>query len=567
MQDRRISIVVPSYNRGRYLDVLLTSLTWSAVRPDGFEVIVVNDGGTDDLTGVAERWRGRGLDVRLLTLRVGGLPRNNARARNLGLAEARYPLVIQTDPDIVFVDDILQAVQTRVTPDALYSCDGYFPLTEADTHALALAAGAAPARHALRRAALGRPNQVDSPDGVGGLHGAFACATDVVRGLGGYDESFEYWGWEDRELLVTAAASGLPRQRMPATQVVHLWHPTARGDLGRDVLAARGLVSRAAWDVQMQRVAAEYPRPTRVQPAPRPAVDAGDGPVPYDLDAFERWRSSDDEKALAQATLPRGYQMCFDALCGEADALAALGHTALARDVVQDALRRPWEPGDRSPEPGLSLYTRVDEALERLVWYEHALGRPLQRDVALDALARSKGGTVRAAAARTRLALAAGDRSAAASAAAVLARHAHTAGDEALVLECLLIDDRRKEAAAQLRRVLHAAEAGDFFDRIRAQAYVRLLSPGRPSTATDRAGTDRSEFLFSVGVRSQRAGLEVAAAELFRTFLDEGGPVEPRVRSDCAARLTAVEARLARVGYLCSSDRTKNAPFMSLTAT
>ncbi len=589
MPDRRISIVVPSYNRARYLDLLLTSLTWSAVGPDGFEVIVVNDGGTDDLAVTVDRGRRAGLDVRLVTLRTGGGPRNNARARNAGLATARYPIVLQTDPDIVFVDDVLAAVRDGVDGASLCSCDGYFPLTQAATEAIVFAGGARPTAAALGAAAEGRPNQVDSPDGVGGLHGAFACATEVLRSLGGYDESFDYWGWEDRELLVTAAARGLRRRWMRRTKVVHLWHPAVRGELGRETLAARGRVSQAAWDVQMQRAAAEYPRPGRTRPVARPPRTDHPGPVPYDRMAYERWRSTDDAQAFAvarvrldeglreaaRAGLPRVFQMHFDALCGEADVLASLGHVALAREVVCAALARPWEPkqdlpaadetghpaieigndGDGPAATALVLYARIVEALERLAWYEHALGRVESRDRVLDVLADSEEGGASAAAIRVRLALVAGDRQAAVRALPALDDHRRTAAQEALALECLLLDGRDGAARARLPQVARAAEAGDYFDRLRLHAYARLLLPDGAPGGVDRAAADRSEFLFSVGVRSQRAGLDVAAWQLFQAFLEAGGPAEPRLRTECTARLAEAEARIYAVAGRTVAER------------
>lgn len=588
MRERRLSLVVPSYNRALYLQQLLTSLTWSSVAPGEFEVVVVNDGGTDDLPGVVDHWRRRGLDVRLVTLRTGGAPRNNARARNAGLAVARYPIVVQTDPDIVFLDDVLAAVRDGVDGRSLCSCDGYFPLTREDTEARVFQPGVVIAAEALRAAAAGRPNQVQSPDGVGGLHGAFACATQVLRDLGGYDESFEHWGWEDRELLVTAASRGFRRRTLPGTHVAHLWHPVQRGDLGRDALAAKGQISRTAWDVQMQRVAAELPRRDRVRPAAR-AVDAAVGaPVVFDAHAVDCWRLPTDDEQFrlacarladgqrddARAVLPKPYQMAFDALVGEAETLANAGHLESACTALTLALQRPWEPrlphddaamddgAGHEDEPGtvdadtsrgrqrpsaLGLYERVDEALERLASCEQARGRRGAYVRALDALSHVDGGAPRATALRLRMAIGAGDRRAARKQLAALDRHALNAGQEALALECLLLDGRLDDARDRLPAMADAARRGDYFDRLRAVAYTRLMGTVGEAWPDDAAAHDTSEFLFSVGMRAERAGLDVAAWQCFRTFLDDGGPAEPRLRTSAASRLADARARITRV--------------------
>jgi cellulose synthase/poly-beta-1,6-N-acetylglucosamine synthase-like glycosyltransferase len=88
---RRISVVVPCYNRAAYLQVLLQSMTWSAVPPSEFEVVVVNDGGVDHVELVAETWRRRGLDVRVLSLRAGGPPETLACARH-GIRSCSRPI-------------------------------------------------------------------------------------------------------------------------------------------------------------------------------------------------------------------------------------------------------------------------------------------------------------------------------------------------------------------------------------------------------------------------------------------------------------------------------------------
>jgi Glycosyl transferase family 2 len=586
MPERRISVVVPSYDRAPYLDVLLRSLTWSAVAPADFEVIVVNDGGADDLPGIVDAWRCAGLEVRLVTLRTSGPPRNNARARNAGLAVARHAIVLQTDPDIVFVDDVLSAVRAAVDDRSICSCDGYYPLTREDTQALVFRAGAPPVTpESLRRAAAGRPNQVLSPDGVGGLHGAFACATQVLRDLGGYDESFEYWGWEDRELLVTAAARGLKRRHLPATLVTHLWHPPLRGALGREELAATRQVSQAGWDVQMQRVAAEYPRRHRPRPMPRqaqgPEPAAGAGLEPFSLAALARWRTGTDDEdfgravelleggavADAQAALPRVFQLCFDALSGEADVLRAAGHLQLARDVWCYALRRPWEPGRsggralqlaprdaRTPSP-LALYTHVDDTLEQLALCEDALDQPARCERVLDALADLEHGAVRVAAVRVRRGLRRGNLAAACAAASALPEATLGPEQTALQVECLLLEGRVASARARLL-AWAASDGGDYFARLRRAAYLREVDVHGTALDCDPvAAAEVSEFLFSAGVRSERAGLDVAAGLLFRRFSDHGGAAEPRVRAECATRLTAARGRVARLAGTAVASR------------
>jgi glycosyltransferase involved in cell wall biosynthesis len=83
-----ISVVIPCYNQGHYLDEAVTSATSPAHR---VEVIVVDDGSTDDTPQVVARHAA----VRYVRQQNRGL----AAARNRGLAECCGDLVIFLDAD------------------------------------------------------------------------------------------------------------------------------------------------------------------------------------------------------------------------------------------------------------------------------------------------------------------------------------------------------------------------------------------------------------------------------------------------------------------------------------
>lgn len=541
---RRISVVVPCYNRAAYLEVLLTSLTWSAVPPSDFEVIVVNDGGVDHVGTVAHSWVQRGLDIRLLQLRTQGLPRNNARARNAGLREARHPIVIQTDPDIVFTSDVLQRARDTLAPGCFYSVSGYYPLTQEATLELAFGNdGPCTSAAAYLACAEGRPNQVLSPDGVGGLHGAFACAAADLIHAGGYDESFEHWGWEDRELLVTLAHLGLARHIMPDTPVVHLWHPILRGETLRDALAAKGQLSRLAWEVQMQRAAAEYPRPVRPRRRPAPTGDeTRTSPQVFESTAYDEW--VDDEP-----TRPIRHQLFFDAHRLEADALLASGHAALAREVLAVTAHAPWEraaaASHAADQPALDVtafladrwrtYRRVDAAVELVARCCQHLKDVAARDAALRALEQFPEGPAAAAAIRTQSALEEGNLQEATRQAQRLRGSGWTAARAALAVEVALLSRRFDQAAAIVSACGASDDVkGDYFEELRWTEYQRLIQANSginvpPDARPSPAAGERSEFLYSAALRSLRGGLDIGACRLLDRFLASAPPAEPRL--------------------------------------
>lgn len=84
----RVSVVVCSYNGGKTIGETLESLS-RLTYPD-YEVIVIDDGSTDDTATIA-----RGFDVRLISVANGGL----SSARNLGIESATGEIVAFIDSD------------------------------------------------------------------------------------------------------------------------------------------------------------------------------------------------------------------------------------------------------------------------------------------------------------------------------------------------------------------------------------------------------------------------------------------------------------------------------------
>jgi len=90
-----VSIIVPAYNEGRLLARALSSLL-ELDYPE-YEIVVVDDGSTDDTLARATEWEGRRgpCEVRVVTKRNGG----KASALNAGIAASRYPFLLCMDAD------------------------------------------------------------------------------------------------------------------------------------------------------------------------------------------------------------------------------------------------------------------------------------------------------------------------------------------------------------------------------------------------------------------------------------------------------------------------------------
>ncbi|WVK85148.1 bifunctional polysaccharide deacetylase/glycosyltransferase family 2 protein [Dactylosporangium sp. AC04546] len=106
--DLPVSVVVPAYNEKEGIEAAVRSLA-SGDHPGGIEVVVVDDGSTDNTAALAEGLRLP--NVRVVRIPNGGKP----NALNVGVALARHDIIVMVDGDTVFEPD---AVRHLVQPFA-----------------------------------------------------------------------------------------------------------------------------------------------------------------------------------------------------------------------------------------------------------------------------------------------------------------------------------------------------------------------------------------------------------------------------------------------------------------
>ncbi|MEB3241179.1 MAG: glycosyltransferase family A protein [Synechococcus sp.] len=205
-----VSVVIPTYNRLPILRQCLTALEQQIDLPEGddFEVVLVDDGSTDDTVAWLRQHAAGYPHVRLLQQDHGG----PALGRNLGVDQARGELIVFIDSDLVvvptFLREHLESLRRAWQRQGNRLCFTYGAVI--NTHN------------------FDAPNQ--EPHKLSDLSWAYfatgnvAIDRQVLLESGVFDPSFRLYGWEDLELGERLRRMGVQLVRCPAAVGYH-WHP------------------------------------------------------------------------------------------------------------------------------------------------------------------------------------------------------------------------------------------------------------------------------------------------------------------------------------------------------
>ena len=191
-----VSIILPAYNEGGVIAEAIESLL--QMDYPTFEIIVVDDGSTDDTPEIVRRWerRGGGVEVRLVSKRNGG----KATALNVGISQARFPFVLCMDADSWMDPGTLRAAMSRFADPTVGAVAGNVKIANregllARLQALEYIEGLNMPRRA--QGFIGAVNIVPGPVGI--------FRREALEEVGGYDtDTFA----EDADLTLKLVAAG-----------------------------------------------------------------------------------------------------------------------------------------------------------------------------------------------------------------------------------------------------------------------------------------------------------------------------------------------------------------------
>jgi len=229
-----LSVVIPTMNKRALLARTLDALLAQDAGVDAWEVVVVNDGSTDDTGVFLEELAGR--NPRLLVVSP---PANvgRARARNLGWQAASGRWVLFLDDDILAPTGLLRAHLALLEDDPVAGTIG--PAVTApdivdaphfhyiDTRGVAkLEAGPAPGKYFVTQNA--------------------AVPRDALAEVGGFDEGYDAYGFEDMDLGFCLEDAGVRFRCLPQPVPHHIHHHTLADYLAKKRLCGQSSLSRLA---------------------------------------------------------------------------------------------------------------------------------------------------------------------------------------------------------------------------------------------------------------------------------------------------------------------------------
>ena len=117
-----VSIIIPVYNRPRLIKECLNSIIGQKAR-FAYEIILVDDGSTDDTVKVLRRW-GKKYPKKI---RVLAKEKNEGqwKTRNVGIKAAKANIIVFTDSDCIARKDWLEKLTQRIRSEEVMAAQGY----------------------------------------------------------------------------------------------------------------------------------------------------------------------------------------------------------------------------------------------------------------------------------------------------------------------------------------------------------------------------------------------------------------------------------------------------------
>lgn len=214
--DSKISVVIPVYNSSAELELCLAALRGNSITP--VEILVVDDGSTEDIGSVARRFEAEVLST--------GGRRGPATARNRGGARAIGDILFFVDVDVIVQPDTLARVAAHFADPDVAAVIGSYDDSPAARQVLSQ----------YRNLMHYYTHQHSSRHATTFWSGCGAIRRDVFLLLNGFDASYLKPAIEDIELGYRLTSAGYHIVLDHQLQVKHLKRWTLTNMVRTDVL-------------------------------------------------------------------------------------------------------------------------------------------------------------------------------------------------------------------------------------------------------------------------------------------------------------------------------------------
>ena len=103
MKEPKLSIIIPVYNVENYVDTCIESLYKQGISEYEFEVILINDGSTDNSLSIIQEYENKYSNITIISQKNQGL----STTRNNGIKLAKGEYLLFVDSDDLIIENIL----------------------------------------------------------------------------------------------------------------------------------------------------------------------------------------------------------------------------------------------------------------------------------------------------------------------------------------------------------------------------------------------------------------------------------------------------------------------------
>lgn len=201
-----VSVIVPAYNSQAYISKCIETLLAQTYRHENYEVIVVDDGSTDETADIIKNY-----PVRYIYQKNQG----PAAARNNGVKEAKGDMILFTDSDCVPTQNWIEEMVRPFKTQDIAAVKGAYLTDQKE-----VIARLAQVEFEERFEMLKKAESIDMVDTY-----SAGFRREIFLQMGGFDKTFPVANNEDTDLSYRMSKHGFKMAFNPDAVVHHLKHP------------------------------------------------------------------------------------------------------------------------------------------------------------------------------------------------------------------------------------------------------------------------------------------------------------------------------------------------------